>query len=161
MACERAVPQLKFSIFKFQTQNSKSFGRLRPHKTRILKKEEGPTPTPRRKDQPQLQAREGPTLKQPKRRKDQSPSQEWGDGPLPLHPSQARPSPSGSGLAPPLPFLLAGPLAFPFSLFGWTWLSPLLGRALANPDPKGQPQPQRADPNPKASPCLIFLHPRR
>ena len=44
------------------------------------------------------------------------------------------PSPSGSGLAPPLPFFLAGPLTFPFPPF---WL--------ANPDPKGQPSPEKED----------------
>ena len=73
----------------------------------------------------------------PKRRKGQAPSQKgWGHvfhnykcdlshpsfwGRVQPHPSftlgQAWPSLSGSGLAPPLPFLLAGPLAFPFSPF--------------------------------------------
>ena len=50
------------------------------------------------------------------------------------------------GRAWPLPFLLAGPLAFPFSLFGWP--SPW---GLANLDPKGQPRPQegRANPHPE------------
>ena len=65
----------------------------------------------------------------------------------PLLLGQAWPSPSGSGLAPPLPFLLAGPLAFPFSPF---WLAFPLGawptptrRANPHPKRKGQPSPEK------------------
>ena len=76
-----------------------------------------------------------------------------GSGPAsPFLYSLVRPIPPGPG--PPLPFLLAGSLAFLFSPF-WLGLAfPLLGRGLANPDPKGRPQPDgpnptRADPYPR------------
>ena len=69
-------------------------------------------------------------------------------------PFQAWPSPSGSDLAPPLPFLLAGLLAFPFSPF---WLAFPLGAwptptRMANPDPEKEgpkPQPEKEKPKRK------------
>ena len=85
---------------------------------------------------------------------------------------QAWPSPSRSGLAPHLPFLLAGPLAFPFSPF-WLGLAfSSFGSGLANPDPekegptltprmKGRPAPKGQPRGPtvtrRANPCLIFI----
>ena len=77
---------------------------------------------------------------------------------LPLLLGQA--SPSGSGLAPPLPFLLAGPLAFPFSPF-WlalslgAWPTPTRkGRANLHPRKKADPYPRegRANPTRRADP---------
>ena len=62
---------------------------------------------------------------------------------LPLLLGQAWPSPSRSGLATHLPFLLVGPLAFPFSPF-WLGLAfPSFGSQPKGPtpNPKGQPQP--------------------
>ena len=125
-------------------------------------KKEGPTPTSSpRSANPDPEKEEGPN--NPREGRGQSPSQEW-EG----HICQyffvivfygAFPS-SSLGLGPASPFLYSlvkpGPplqdrawsllLSFwlgawpshsPF--FGWAWLSPLLGRGLANPDPKGQP----------------------
>ena len=69
----------------------------------------------------------------------------------PLLFSQAWPSPSGSGLAPPLPFLLAGPLAFPFSPF-WLGLAfPSFGSGPGQPRPEGStPTPRRkGQPSPR------------
>ena len=81
---------------------------------------------------------------------------------LPLLLGQAWPSPSGSGLAPPLPFLLAGPLAFPFSPF---WLAFPLGAWPTRPElptltrkaeKEGRPLPRegRANPTGRANPKL-------
>ena len=47
------------------------------------------------------------------------------------------------GQAWPIPFLSfwLGPWPSLSPLFGWALPFPLLGRGLANPDPKGQPSP--------------------
>ena len=61
---------------------------------------------------------------------------------LPLLLGQAWLSPSRSGQAPPLPFLLAGPLAFPSSPF---WLAFSLG-AWPTPTRRANPDPEKEGP---------------